>query len=55
MILITTTVPNPTNSDDLSDILEQANWEEHFGSKQVYQQSLKLVLVTRFVNMKYSE
>ena len=54
-ILITTIVPNPANSDDLSDIQEQADWEEHFGSKQVYQQSLKLVLVTRFVNMKYSE
>ena len=38
MILITTTVPNPANSDDLSDILERANWEEHFGSSlRVYE------------------
>ena len=38
MILITTTVPNPANSDDLSDILERANWEEHFRSSlRVYE------------------
>ena len=37
-ILITIAVPDPANSDDLSDILEQADWEEHFGSSlKVYE------------------
>ena len=37
-ILITTVVLDPTNLDDLSDILEQANREEHFGSSlRVYE------------------
>ena len=31
-ILVTTTIPNPANSDDISDILEQADLEDHFGS-----------------------
>ena len=36
--LVTTTIPNPANSDDLSDILEQADWEDHFGSSlRVYE------------------
>ena len=29
--LVTTAIPDPANSNDLSDILEQADWEEHFG------------------------
>ena len=37
-ILITIVAPDPTNSDDLSDIQDQANWEEHFGSSlRVYE------------------
>ena len=37
-ILITIVAPDPTNSDDLSEIQDQANWEEHFGSSlRVYE------------------
>ena len=36
--LITTTIPDPANSDDTSDILDQADWEDHFGSSlRVYE------------------
>ena len=31
-VLVTTAIPDPANSDDISDILEQADWEDHFGS-----------------------
>ena len=31
-ILVTTTAPNLSNSDDTNDIFVQATWEEHFGS-----------------------
>ena len=37
-ILVTTAIPDPTNSDDFSDILQQADWKEHFGSSfRVYE------------------
>ena len=37
-VLVTTAIPDPTNSDDISDILEQADWEDHFGSNlRVYE------------------
>ena len=37
-ILVTTAIPDPANSDDLSDIQEQADWKEHFGSSlRVYE------------------
>ena len=37
-ILVTTVIPDPANSDDVSDILQQANWKEHFGSSfRVYE------------------
>ena len=37
-IPITTAAPDLANSDDLSDILEQAYWEEHFESSlRVYE------------------
>ena len=31
-VLVTTTIPDPANSNDISDILDQADWEDHFGS-----------------------
>ena len=31
-VLVTTAIPDPANSDDISDILDQADWEDHFGS-----------------------
>ena len=37
-ILVTTAIPDVANSDDLSDIQEQADWKEHFGSSlRVYE------------------
>ena len=37
-VLVTTAIPDPANSDDISDILEQADWEDHFGSSlRVYE------------------
>ena len=37
-ILVTTAIPHPANSDDFSDILQQADWKEHFGSSlRVYE------------------
>ena len=37
-ILVTTVIPNPANSNDFSDILQQADWKEHFGSSfRVYE------------------
>ena len=36
--LVTTAIPDPANSDDLSDILKQADWEDHFRSSlRVYE------------------
>jgi len=36
--LVTTTYPNPANSDDTDDIFVQARWEEYFGSSlRVYE------------------
>ena len=31
-ILVTTTIPNPDDSDDMDNILAQAEWEDYFGS-----------------------
>ena len=31
-VLVTTAILDPANSDDISDILEQSDWEDHFGS-----------------------
>ena len=31
-VLVTTAIPDPANSDDISNILEQVDWEDHFGS-----------------------
>ena len=31
-VLVTTAIPDPTNSNDISNILEQVDWEDHFGS-----------------------
>ncbi|KAK9988884.1 hypothetical protein SO802_029123 [Lithocarpus litseifolius] len=37
-ILVTTAFPDPANSDDLSDIYKQADWEEYLGSSlKVYE------------------
>ena len=37
-ILVTTAIPDLANSDDRSDIQEQADWKEHFGSSlRVYE------------------
>ena len=37
-ILVTTAIPDPANSDDFNDILQQADWKEHFGSSfRVYE------------------
>ena len=36
--LVTTAIPDPANSDDFDDILQQADWKEHFGSSfRVYE------------------
>ena len=36
--LVKIAIPDPANSDDISDILEQTDWEEHFGSSlRVYE------------------
>ena len=49
-ILVTTTIPDPANSDDISDILEQADLEDHFGSSlRVYERKhLFLVLLVNY-------
>ena len=49
-ILVTTTIPDPANSDDISDILEQADLEDHFGSSlKVYERKhLFLVLLVNY-------
>ena len=37
-ILVTTTFPNPDDSDDVDNILAQAEWEDYFGSStRVYE------------------
>ena len=37
-ILVTTTIPNPDDSDDMDNILAQAKWEDYFGSStRVYE------------------
>ena len=37
-ILVTTTIPNPDDSDDMDNILAQAEWEDYFGSStRVYE------------------
>ena len=37
-ILVTTTFPNPEDSDDMDNILAQAEWEDYFGSStRVYE------------------
>ena len=37
-ILVTTTFPNPDDSDDMDNILAQAEWEDYFGSStRVYE------------------
>ena len=37
-VLVTTTIPDPANLDDTSDILDQTDWEDHFGSSlRVYE------------------
>ena len=37
-ILVTTTIPNPEDSDDMDNILAQAEWEDYFGSStRVYE------------------
>ena len=37
-ILVTTVIPDPANLDDVSDILQQTDWKEHFGSSfRVYE------------------
>ena len=37
-ILVTTTIPNPDDSDDMDNILVQAEWEDYFGSStRVYE------------------
>ena len=48
--LIIATIPDPANSDNISDILEQADLEDHFGSSlRVYERKhLFLVLLVNY-------
>ena len=40
-ILVTTTFPNPDDSDDMDNILAQAEWEDYFGSStRVYENKI---------------